>query len=272
MIITTTGAIDVSKDAPIVYRGEFKKIIPQLTADGYKAVELHIFDSKEIDRKELWALLRQYDVRLTSIGTGSIYSRKHLNLADSDPAVRASAIAHLVEHMCTAAPYHGIVIIGLIAGRFSDCSSPEEFQKNLTESLYCLDALAEKHDVYLGFELMNRFESDCLRTIDEGVSFLRDNQYKRVVLHIDTVHMNIEERDIRRAILAGKGYIGHVHIADNDRCYPGHAHYDFRETLQALKDIGYKGALALETKMYPCTEIAAAKSLQYLNALLNNLE
>ena len=272
MVIATTGATVADEGAPIVYRGEFERIIPHLAADGYKAVELHINDSREIDREVLWTLLKRNEVQLTSIGTGSIYGKKHLNLVDSDAAIRAAAISHLEEHMITAAPFHGIVIIGLIAGRFSDCSGSDEFQKNLKDSLYHLDELAKKYDIYLGYELMNRFESDFLRTIIEGTSFLKSNCFKRVILLIDTVHMNMEERDIRRAIHAGKGYIGHVHIADNDRWYPGHAHYNFYETLQALKDIGYEGALVLETKMYPCTEAAAAKSLQYLNTMLSNLE
>ena len=67
-----------------------------------------------------------------------------------------------------------LVILGLVAGRFSDCHDDgEEFKKNLTDSLHKLDDLAEHYQVRLGFEIMNRFESDYLTTIAEGVEYLK---------------------------------------------------------------------------------------------------
>ena len=162
-----------------------------------------------------------------------------------------------------------LVILGLVAGRFSDCHDDgEEFKKNLTDSLHKLDDLAVHYQVRLGFEIMNRFESDYLTTIAEGVEYLKKEKFQKLLLHIDTVHMNIEEAHIGDAIRAGKGYIGHVHVADNDRWYPGHAHYDFQETIQALKEIGYDGALALETNCEPDTRTCARKSLEYLKRIL----
>jgi len=271
MIIATTGTLALDGEF-LTYHGPYKEIIPQMAADGYKAVEMHIFDSTEIDRKELWDTLKENDMVLTSIGTGSVYGRMHYCLGAADPAVRKAAIRHLEQHMITAEPDHALVILGLIAGRFSDCKDDaEQFKKNLTESLYQLDELAESHDVRLGFEIMNQFESDYLTTIAEGVEFLKANSFKRIKLHLDTVHMNIEEGNIREAILGARGYVGHVHVADNDRWYPGHGHYDFKETLQALKEIGYEGALALETNKLPNTAVSAKKSLEYLTAILREL-
>lgn len=268
MLISTTGTLSPDHDF-LVYHGPYKEIIPQMAADGYKGVEMHIFDSTEIDRKELWGLLREYGLKLTSIGTGSVYERMGYSLGAADPAVRKAAIRHMEQHMVTAVPDHAVVILGLVAGRFSDCKNHgEEFKKNLTDSLHKLDELAVHYDVSLGFEIMNRFESDYLNTIAQGVEYLKAQKFQKLLLHIDTVHLNIEEANIGDAIRAAQGYIGHVHVADNDRWYPGHAHYDFRETIQALKDIGYHGALALETNCEPDPETCAKKSLEYLTKIL----
>lgn len=65
-----------------------------------------------------------------------------------------------------------------------------------------------------------------------------------------------------------RNWIGHVHVADNDRWYPGHAHYNFAETFSALHDIGYKGALALETRPLPDSSYAGKRSLEFLNTFL----
>lgn len=271
MIIATTGTLQTEGDF-LVYHGPYKEIIPRMAIAGYQGVEMHIFDSAEIDRKELWNTLKEYKMTLTSIGTGSAYGRLHYNLGDSDSAVRKAAIRHLEQHMITAEPDHAVVIIGLIAGRYSDCKGDGAlFQKNLTESLYCLDELAQRHDVRLGLELMNRFESDYLTRIEDGVEFLKKQTFQRILLHLDTVHMNIEEADIYKAIVSAKGYVGHVHIADNDRWYPGHGHYNFRETLTALRDIGYEGTLALETNNKPSEEESARRGLAFMKEILSTI-
>ena len=72
MIISTTGTLS-QDDNFLVYHGPYAEIIPQMAEDGYQGVEMHIFDSAEIDRQELWSLLKKYNIRLTSIGTGSVY-------------------------------------------------------------------------------------------------------------------------------------------------------------------------------------------------------
>ena len=71
MIISTTGTLS-QDDNFLVYHGPYAEIIPQMAEDGYQGVEMHIFDSAEIDRQELWSLLKKYNIRLTSIGTGSV--------------------------------------------------------------------------------------------------------------------------------------------------------------------------------------------------------
>lgn len=273
MLITATGTLQAGWDGSILYRGEYKDILPLIREDGFEAVELHILDSREIDREALWRLLDDTGLKLTSIGTGSAYGARGYNLVDRDPEVRKATILHLEEHMKTLAPSRGIVIVGLIAGRNKDCGASLDVQKaRLAESLQKLDELAGKHGVQIGLEMMNRYECEFLHTIGEGIEYLDSiGNLTHTALHIDTVSMNISESDIGAAIRAGKGRICHVHAADNDRWYAGHGHYNFRETLQALKDIGYDGALALEQKMHPDTRTAAKLSLQYLQALLNVL-
>lgn len=273
MQIAATGALQAGWDGSILYRGAYREMLPLIREDGFDAVELHILDSREIDREALWRLLDETALRLTSIGTGSVYGARGYNLVDRDPDVRRAAIRHLEEHMKTLAPSHGIVIVGLIAGRSRDCGAPLDVQKaRLADSLRALDDLAGKYGVQIGLEMMNRYECDFLHTIAEGMEYLDAiGDLQHTALHIDTVSMNISEQDIGAAIRAGRGRICHVHAADNDRWYAGHGHYDFRETLQALRDIGYDGAIALEQKMHPDTRTAARLSLQYLQAMLSVL-
>lgn len=267
MIIAATGSLQAGENTPIVYRGRYEEIFPMMAEDGYQGVELHIRDSREIDRKELEKQLGKNSLILTSIGTGAAYGAWHWNIGSHDRELRRKAIECLEEHMITAAPRHALIIIGSMQGRFRDALSEEEFINNVEESLYLLDRLAVQYEVSLGYEIMNHYESDFLYRIEDGVRFLEEHSYKRVGLHIDTVHMNIDESDLGNAIRRAGSWIRHVHLADNDRYYPGHGHMDFREILQGLKDIGYDGALALETFCRPDSRTCGRKALEYLRFL-----
>ncbi len=264
MIIAATGSLQAGENTPIVYRGRYEEIFPMMAEDGYHGVELHIRDSREIDRKELEKQLGKNSLILTSIGTGAAYGAWHWNIGSHDRELRRKAIECLEEHMITAAPHHALIIIGSMQGRFRDALSEEEFINNIEESLYLLDRLAVQYEVSLGYEIMNHYESDFLYRIEDGVRFLEEHSYKRVGLHIDTVHMNIDESDLGNAIRRAGSWIRHVHLADNDRYYPGHGHMNFREILQGLKDIGYDGALALETFCRPDSRTCGRKALEYL--------
>lgn len=268
MIIAATGALSADPGDPIVYRGAYEEICAQAAADGYTAIEMHIEDSDAIDRQALWRALDAYGLRLTSIGTGSIYFSKGYSLTSPDDQIRHACIAHLGRHMITAAPHGAVVIVGCVQGRLEKGQTPDEFLSLMADSLHQLDEQAENHGVTIGLEIMNRFESDLLTTIDEGIAFVRKHAFRNVKLHLDTVHMNIEEAVIGDAIRRAGDLVGHIHLADNDRWYPGHAHYDFRETIDALKDIGYTGALALEVKPYPDAETCGRMALAYLKEIV----
>ena len=66
MIIAATGSLQAGENTPIVYRGRYEEIFPMMAEDGYQGVELHIRDSREIDRKELEKQLGKNRLILTS--------------------------------------------------------------------------------------------------------------------------------------------------------------------------------------------------------------
>ena len=268
MYISATGSLTAKERDPIIYRGAYAEIARQIHEDGFSAVEMHILDSKEIDREELWRSLRENGLSLSSIGTGSIYGKKHLNLADQSMPVRDKAIEHLRQHMITAQPDHALVIVGIMAGRASDAGSIEAYKDNLTNSLYRLDRLAEEMDVCLGLEIMGRWDSDWLFNMSRAKAYFTEQSFHRISMHIDTFYMNVEEDDMAASIRDCRGLIGHVHIADNNRWYPGHGHINVREILQALSDIQYKGALAMEIFQFPDSRTAGRKGREYLQRII----
>lgn len=105
-------------------------------------------------------------------------------------------------------------------------------------------------------------KSDWLNTVDEGWGCCMPLA-QITLLHLDTFHMNIEEPDCADSIRRARK-VGHIHVADSDRWYPGHAHYDFESTFRALQEIGYRSS-GPGVVSVPDPETAARRSLEVIS-------
>lgn len=273
MILSATANIDSRISDVNIYSGPIIKILREIKEDGFSGVEMHILDSEKINRNLLYSELNKQNLVLTSIGTGSAYKIFGLSLANSDRIIRDQALTFLKNHMITAQPYHATVIIGLIAGRLSDCKgNKDEYEKCLTESLHKLNDFSAEMEVPVAYEIMNSYESDFLNTLSDGKEFLENDGLDHIMLLADTAHLNIEESNIERAIRLTGSKIGLVQVTDNNYRYPGWGHINFHDILQALKDVDYNGALSVESSPWPDYRTCGRKSVRYLNAMLDSLQ
>ena len=68
-----------------------------------------------------------------------------------------------------------------------------------------------------------------------------------------------------------KDRLGYFHFSDNDRCYPGHGHIDFKSIVEALNDIGYmkNGIGAYEYDSIPDCITSARLGLEHIKNIEN---
>ena len=109
-------------------------------------------------------------------------------------------------------------------------------------------------------EPLNRFECYLLNTCEQTSAYLDLLNEPGFGILYDTFHAHIEEKDPLAAFAAAwqAGHISHVHISENDRGTPGAGHAKIRETIAALKDVGYDGWLTIEAFGSALPELAAA--------------
>ncbi len=120
---------------------------------------------------------------------------------------------------------------------------------------------AAQNGVTLALEPLNRFETDFMNTVEQGLEFLKLVDFDNVGFLLDTFHMNIEEKSIPRAIRMAKGKIFDFHSCANDRGTPGEDHFDWTAIRDALADAGYTGPVVIESFTPAIREIAKAVSL-----------
>ena len=246
--------IDTLGDDSLPHLDELKEI-------GFDVVELPVFDLDNLDNYAKW------NKRLDELGlarTGTAVRGPAENMISADPAVRRQGIEANKRNLdCCAAlgcevmagPFHSAL------GEFSGAGPTEDEWKWGVEGMREVAEHAEKVNVRLGVEYLNRFECYLLNTAADGARFIRDVGHPYCQMMYDTFHSHIEEKNTPAAIRALKDCLVHVHISENDRSTPGQGNVRWDENFDTLKEIGYDNLLVVEAfglaleKLVPATKI-----------------
>ncbi|MDR1602651.1 MAG: sugar phosphate isomerase/epimerase [Tannerella sp.] len=109
-----------------------------------------------------------------------------------------------------------------------------------------LAPVAQKQDVTLVVEPLNRAETNLINSLQEGAAVVEAVDHPNVRLLCDIYHMMRENEPASEIVKYGK-YIRHCHIAEKEtRSAPGTNGDDFRPYFAALKQIGYRGCISIE--------------------------
>jgi len=156
------------------------------------------------------------------------------------------------------------ITIGLIRGVLPlDQALQEEARKRALDGLAQFAAYAESLGLGLYLEPINRYETNFINSIAQGLEVLKEIGAKNILLLADTFHMNIEEVDMAEALRTAGDRLGYVHFADSNRHAPGSGHIDFEPILAALRKMGYKGFLTVEILPLPNDFSAAQRSARF---------
>ncbi len=146
----------------------------------------------------------------------------------------------------------------------ADAVPPDEYQeqwKTVVRHLKTLAKYAELRGRQVCLEPLNRFETDFINTCDQGLKMIRAVGSPALKLHLDTFHMNIEEKDQAAAIRKAGKLLGHFHACGSDRGTPGNDHIDWRGIAAALKSVGYKQDVVIESFTQDVKVIARAAAI-----------
>jgi D-psicose/D-tagatose/L-ribulose 3-epimerase len=169
----------------------------------------------------------------------------------------------------------------------ADAVPPAEYKKqwkDVVKNLKILCKHAEKNGKQVCLEPLNRFETDFINTCDQALKMVKDVGSPALKVHLDTFHMNIEEKNQAAAIRKAGKLLKHFHACGSDRGTPGNDHIDWKPIAAALKSIGYKGDVVIESfttdvkviaraaaiwrRMEPTRDEIAVKGLKFLKRTL----
>jgi sugar phosphate isomerase/epimerase len=253
--------------AAATFQGELARNLAHIATLGYDGVELAIREPATLDCDAVVALLDRYALAVPVIGTGQAWGEEHLSFTDPQPEVRQAAIGRAKSHIPFAARIGAQIVIGLLRGVVQPGVTFDQAWTWMVDALREVAEVAAVHDVKLCLEPLNRYETDLVHTVAEGLALLEQVGAENVGLLLDTFHMNIEEVDLSQAIRDAGERLFHVHVADSNRRYPGAGHIDFGSVLRTLVDVGYTGYVSGEFLPEPNAERAAAAAIHHLRSL-----
>jgi sugar phosphate isomerase/epimerase len=258
----TISLVPEARGGPFVYWDGLEDGCAQAAAAGFDAVEIFPSSAAELDAAALHEMLEWHHLSVAAIGTGAGWVVHRLRLTDPDPSVRRRAVEFVGEVIDFAAGFGAPAIIGSMQGRAEGEVSRELALEWLAEALEALGARSGAHGVPLIYEPLNRYETNLVNTVAEGVALLARLNHSHVRLLCDCFHMNIEEASIAAALKAAGPLVGHVHFADSNRRAAGLGHTDFTPIAEALREIGYSGYVAAEILPLPDAATAADQTMR----------
>jgi len=217
-----------------------EEIATRLSALGCDGLEL-MGDLRLYRAREVKAILSDHGLDALSITPESV------DLAHPDRSVRDEAVDYYLRLLDFAAEL-GSPVVGChgAVGRIRAIGTYEEERAAYVESVRRIARRGKELGLRLAMEALNRYESHLLNTAEEAMRFVKEVGSPNVGILLDTYHMNIEEGDLRGAILEARERLFLFHVADSNRRGIGRGHIDFIGLYRALAQIGYDGPIVLE--------------------------
>lgn len=219
-----------------------ERVISGAAEAGLDFVEIPLLDPASMDAGHTRSLLEDYDLGCScSLGLPLEF---HL-LSNPEGAGRfldgaVETTAALGSPVLTGPLY---THVGTLTGRPPE---PEELE-TVARVLKGTARHAAEYGVEIGIEAINRYETYLVNLASQASGLLDRIDEPNVFVHLDTYHMNIEEKGFYAPITGLGPRLGYFHLSESDRGTPGTANVNWDEVFRGLKDIDYVGALALES-------------------------
>ena len=223
---------------------EITPILKTVADLGYDGVEVSLLGMSDEKAAALGKSVREFGLEVTCSDGLSLDK----DITSPDKAVREAGIEYLKWAIRTTSLIGSRGLAGVLYAPWGvyDPANKAIRAERSAQAFAAVESELEAHDVTLGLEAINRFETDLVNTSAEAVAMAKASGSKRVGVLLDTFHLNIEEKDIESAITGAADTLVHFHVSDNDRGVPGSGHVPWDSVKTALNKIQYDSWIVAE--------------------------
>ena len=209
-------------------------------------------------------VLDKFDVkavreRLTALDFNACTSTVLLDDTDvtsSDSDIRAKGVDYLKKCVKATFDIGATNFSGVIYSKHVRQLKSRPGKHEYTWSADCLREVADYANdlgITVGLEPVNRYETFLVNTCEQALMLKDMIDRDNIKIHLDTYHMNIEEKSFYEATKMAGDNLMHYHLCENDRGIPGTGLVNWDDIFKALAEIKYTGYAALES-FVDCTD------------------
>jgi D-psicose/D-tagatose/L-ribulose 3-epimerase len=229
---------------------------------GFDVLEICIEDPALIDTDQVAAAAREAGAGVNVCGAFG----PNRDVSSDDPDVRRQGAEYLNTCIDIAAAVGSELVSGPMYSatgktRLLPDDARAQQRELAADGLRAAADYAAERDVRLAIEPLNRFETDLVNTVRQGLDLCEAIGRDNAGLLLDTFHMNIEEKRIGDALRLAGDRLFELHACENDRGTPGDGHVAWSEVCDAVVDLGFDGLIAIESFTPEIEEIARAVSM-----------
>jgi len=237
-------------------------VIKKVRELGFDGIEIYVSPQQieTFDKKRVKKALE--DQKMKCLGSTSL--GLETNIISPDEATRKRGIDYLKNCAKMFSEMGGELVAGVVYAAWGNIvgrGRTEEEWVRSAESLKEVSRLIRRYNVVLGLEPVNRFETYFLNTAADAVKLAEAIDEPNVKVHLDTFHMNIEEKNYYDPIVKTGELLWHMHCCENDRGVAGTGSVNWDEVFRGLAEIGYNRWITLESFTPEIKSIAASTAI-----------
>ena len=233
-----------------------ERVVPTATRHGLDVIEIALLNPAAVDAAHSRALFEKHGVAPTcSLG---------LPPDVGAPLRPEKAKAFLLDALEVAHALGSNTLTGVTYSTlgYTTGTSPTEAEyATIEQALRPVARRAGELGMTLGLEPCNRYETHLLNTAEQAVRLIERIGEPALMIHLDTYHMNIEEKGFKSGIETAGRHLKYIHLSESDRGVPGTGTVDFPATIAALATAGFAGDLVGEAFINMPPELAKALSV-----------
>ncbi|MDJ0823952.1 MAG: sugar phosphate isomerase/epimerase family protein [Rhodobacter sp.] len=228
------------------------RLLPPIKELGATLIEVPLLDPRRFDSAGTRRAVERHEMQVVcSLGLP----------ASMDVTNDTATVAAFLDHVVLAAHEAGSeALSGVTYGTIGKTSGAPPTERELDAICRLVERVAKTAKALgmrLGLEPCNRYETHLLNTAAQTARIIERTGVPNAFIHLDTYHMNIEERGMAEGFADAGEHLGYVHLSESNRGVPGRGTIDWQATFEGIREVGFDGAMTLESFVYVAPEIAA---------------
>src|SRR5260370_19522993 len=192
------------------FTNESTRLFPAFKKWGFQSVEIPVEELAHIDPAHV---KRELDKHGLVCGTVCACVGPDRDLRGTSEQ-QQTALEYMLKLIDQMDALHCPKMIGPVYSSVAraDAVPPDAYQQQwatVVKNLQMLCQYAERKGRQVCLEPLNRFETDFINTCDQGLKMIKDVGSPALTLHLDTFHMNIEEKSQHTEIPQAGNSVGH---------------------------------------------------------------